>query len=119
MSEELKPCPFCGSDELSHGWSSPGYDGTMHTGHIECHNCGALIVAGTEAEAIAAWNTRAAQSDLLALVGEAVGRLEEASKALPVLKTMLKTARLGKGADVAARMLEANDATLAKLRGDA
>lgn len=57
---ELKPCPFCGSDELSHGWSAPGFDGSNCTGNVECHNCNALIYThGGEAEAITAWNTRA------------------------------------------------------------
>ena len=61
MSEqaELLPCPFCGGDELAHGWSSPGMDGSMHTGSVECHSCNAMVYAGTEAEAIAAWNRRA------------------------------------------------------------
>lgn len=58
MAEELKACPFCGSDELSHGWSAPGIDGSMSTGTVECHSCNALIYADTEAEAITAWNTR-------------------------------------------------------------
>lgn len=75
MVEELKPCPFCGSDELSHGWSAPGYDGSMSTGNVECHNCNALIyTAGGEAEAIAAWNRR---THFAAVRNEA---LEEAAK---------------------------------------
>lgn len=70
----LLPCPFCGGDELSHGWSSPGYDGSMHSGSAECHSCGALIIAETEAEAITAWNTRATTADLQARLEEAEGR---------------------------------------------
>jgi Lar family restriction alleviation protein len=52
--EELKPCPFCGSDELSHGHTFP-----PHQGEVQCHNCDALIFAGNEAAAIAKWNRRA------------------------------------------------------------
>lgn len=54
MSEELKPCPFCGGkahlvigDEFC---------------HIRCHQCGAtgaLADAIRESDAIAAWNRRA------------------------------------------------------------
>lgn len=63
-AQELKPCPFCGSDELSHGWSAPGCDGSMSTGNVECHNCNALIYSQQgECDAIAAWNTRASPVD--------------------------------------------------------
>jgi len=55
----LLPCPFCGGDELSHGWSSPGMDGSAHSGSVECHACDVLIVGANESEAIAAWNRRA------------------------------------------------------------
>jgi len=72
---ELLPCPFCGGDEISHGWSSPGYDGSMHTGNVECHACNAFILADTEAEAIAAWNTRTAAEDEIAELREALGSL--------------------------------------------
>lgn len=58
----LLPCPFCGSDETSHGWSSPGVDGSMNTGEVQCHSCDAIVWKATEAEAIAAWNTRPAPS---------------------------------------------------------
>jgi len=56
---ELLPCPFCGSDETSHGFVNAG----MIMGNCECHACNACIWAETEAEAIAAWNTRATPSD--------------------------------------------------------
>jgi Lar family restriction alleviation protein len=51
----LLPCPFCGSDETSYGFINAG----MIMGCCECHACNACIWANTEAEAIAAWNTRA------------------------------------------------------------
>lgn len=55
---QLLPCPLCNGDELSHGWSSPGVDGSDATGEVQCHACDLLIWKPTEAEAIAAWNTR-------------------------------------------------------------
>lgn len=58
MGAELKPCPFCGGDELSHGYSQAG----IIMGNCECHTCNACLWADTEAEAITAWNTRAEQS---------------------------------------------------------
>lgn len=59
---ELLPCPFCGGDELSHGWSAPGVDGSATTGEVQCHTCDALLWKETEAEAITAWNTRASNT---------------------------------------------------------
>lgn len=54
MEEELKPCPFCGGDELSHGYIQAG----VIMGNVECHSCNACIWADSESEAITAWNTR-------------------------------------------------------------
>lgn len=55
---ELLPCPFCGTDELSHGWAAPGFRGGYSDGHAECMECGVLVIAATEQDAIAAWNRR-------------------------------------------------------------
>lgn len=68
MSEELKPCPFCGakSHKLEHQFGD-------ECGYIRCRNCGAQSgrvywteaeresddYSASEAEAIAAWNRRA------------------------------------------------------------
>ena len=52
MSEKLKPCPFCGGNNLS-------IDGiTVYW--VECKDCNASIGGHeTEEEAIEAWNWRA------------------------------------------------------------
>lgn len=49
----VRPCPRCGGDELSHGYSWPPMQGS-----VECYadDCGALSIADNEAEAIAEWN---------------------------------------------------------------
>lgn len=40
MKNELKPCPFCGSDDIDYGIMS----GTMKGfDYIQCQNCGAEI----------------------------------------------------------------------------
>lgn len=58
MKNELKPCPFCGSDDIDYGIMS----GTMKGfDYIQCQNCGAEIRSinnGKYIEAIEAWNRR-------------------------------------------------------------
>ena len=52
MSDELKNCPFCGSTDIAASYHSP---------FVVCGNCNAYgpgNADSTEAEAIAAWNTR-------------------------------------------------------------
>ena len=64
MTAELKPCPFCGGDKNT--ICKTDYDGrdsyAVSCRYPECH--GAIFTLGygyfaDEAEAIAAWNTRA------------------------------------------------------------
>ena len=59
MKNELKPCPFCGSDDIDYGIMS----GTMKGfDYIQCQNCGAEVRSinnGKYIEAIEAWNRRA------------------------------------------------------------
>lgn len=62
MSEELKPCPFCGGEaEAMLSQSRWGQSYTIH--HDAIGKCPAGYVSSmsfrTEAEAIAAWNARA------------------------------------------------------------
>ena len=65
---ELKPCPFCGSDDIDFGinyGTLKGFDYVDLKGfnYVECQNCGAEIHAihqnGKCIAAIDAWNRRA------------------------------------------------------------
>lgn len=54
---ELKPCPFCGSKDLS-DYTDEDHDGMP--GFVRCESCGAdgPCLAPTAAKAVEAWNTR-------------------------------------------------------------
>ena len=55
MSEELKPCPFCGGEALLAG-PRPHEGFTVIV--IECEECPALVYANSTMEVIEYWNTR-------------------------------------------------------------
>ena len=59
MDEVLKPCPFCGSPPMPDYCSTT--DGPAYSFHCHAKDCPAWpnVQGETEAEAIAAWNTRA------------------------------------------------------------
>jgi Lar family restriction alleviation protein len=52
MSNDLKPCPFCGSKAVYFDESLVGYH------HVECHVCPASVSGETQVHATTAWNTR-------------------------------------------------------------
>ena len=65
MSEiELKPCPFCGSDDVFRGMLEE-----VH--YVECWHCGAKIETynGIE-DAVKTWNTRAIDRDELLKIAD-------------------------------------------------
>ena len=73
MSEELKPCPFCGGEAWLRQWGS-GWALTCRNNRTlarladfterECPI--AIVLTPTKAEAIAAWNTRKGEDERIA-----------------------------------------------------
>jgi|CXWL01.1.fsa_nt_gi Lar family restriction alleviation protein len=97
MSEELKPCPFCGEDEARSSLVCGEFA-------IMCNNCdGCTTYLDAEHEAIAAWNRRTPD---LSTMREA---LDEAEKALQDSKDFI----LGQWPDVECNTI---DKALARLR---
>ena len=65
MSDDLKPlpCPFCGEQEGV--YSEAGTEATgPHAAIVRCSGCNAVHCHNTEAEAIAAWNRRASDTEI-------------------------------------------------------
>lgn len=67
MSNELKPCPFCGSE------AKPVFRGKCN--YIVCSNemecwCGMTYPASTKEEAIAIWNRRVVDTDELEKIAD-------------------------------------------------
>ena len=59
---ELKPCPFCGSDEVGCWMSSRQFPNGKNPHHVQCDNCFASSdYYCTMEEAIEAWNRRAGE----------------------------------------------------------
>lgn len=73
---KLLPCPFCRSEftqvrYMGGKWQEPSAFSSGYRG--ECCDCGATTAAyDTEAEAIAAWNTRAERTCHIVEIGEQV-----------------------------------------------
>ncbi|MGN6661603.1 MAG: Lar family restriction alleviation protein [Achromobacter mucicolens] len=105
VGDEILPCPFCGSDEVTQGSFGSSYNIPQH--YVKCEQCGGAVANhDTEAEALAAWNHRAAQSGQRAGVAVAKGE---------IWYVRLK----GAGALTTLEMLEVTSATiLAKRPGD-
>ena len=61
MSEELKACPLCKSDDIA---CAP-IDGYA-IWHVVCRKCGAQARGRNKYQAIALWNTRPIEDDLRA-----------------------------------------------------
>jgi len=69
MTDELKPCPFCGGEAELRSWSWPYVRYQVRCSACKCQ---ARARMASEAEAIAAWNTRqSTTSDALAAMREA------------------------------------------------
>ena len=62
---ELKPCPFCGSDDVFCSQGSEGED------YVECWDCSAKVESynGMD-DAIAGWNSRAIDRDELLKIAD-------------------------------------------------
>jgi Lar family restriction alleviation protein len=71
----LKPCPFCGGDAAR----VRGFEGAF----IECPQCGTESGGyDTDDAAIAAWNRRAGEADLVGALGGLVHLVSEAAELL-------------------------------------
>lgn len=62
MSEELKPCPFCGGEARQHAAFARGASDMVGV-YVECDGCGACSNTswgeGAQERSAAAWNSRA------------------------------------------------------------
>src|SRR5690606_3441847 len=77
MIEQIKPCPFCGSDEVEQFKKVNRIHDVKLLGYC-CWNCGAESgIAGIEEEATRKWNRRPYDYDVPAIVKK-VQRLEAA-----------------------------------------
>lgn len=58
MSEQLKPCPFCGSKDIGTSYHLPMFGEDMLY-FVVCNDCGAMSYhSRVEKRAIEAWNRR-------------------------------------------------------------
>ena len=79
MIEQIKPCPFCGSDEVEQFKKVNRIHDVKLLGYC-CWNCGAESgISGIEEEAIRKWNQRPYDYDMPAIVNK-VQQLEAENK---------------------------------------
>jgi Lar family restriction alleviation protein len=61
---DIKPCPFCGSDDLSIREDSDPFNDEFYGFFIECLSCGASSGTGPKVEsAYMLWQTRSAKHE--------------------------------------------------------
>ena len=59
MNEELKPCPFCGSEDIGADYDEERVKTKLYGHFVECHDCfGASGYCLTKEDAIKSWNLR-------------------------------------------------------------
>ncbi|MFM0044061.1 Lar family restriction alleviation protein [Paraburkholderia sediminicola] len=69
MSDELKPCPFCGGTDLD--WTAEQADAVTFFGQIHCNSCDTVVHSeecwrsdeDAEIDAKDKWNFRSTSSD--------------------------------------------------------
>ena len=106
MGDVLKPCPFCGGEDMMVG-------STFRDDWMTCLDCNAAgPYCATEAEAITAWNTRADAG----CIAELVEALEAADKHFGLFAGVTIN---GKHDPDDVRVIAMIRATLAKVKGEA
>jgi Lar family restriction alleviation protein len=113
MSEELKPCPFCGGEAEHYSRLNTGAtaDWCGEVSHwASCTgDCGAgTCMHETEASAWVAWNTRASTTALQAELAEARARNAVLEGALLETREMLELCRQALEADCASLIDDAH-----------
>ena len=71
MTDELKPCPFCGGHARMNI--------VMDSVGVSCRLCGASLIDETREDAIAAWNARPGDAARETAITEAIQALIDAS----------------------------------------
>lgn len=59
MADTIKPCPFCGSEDVTIDYVMTPTGRCINVLCCDCTACGPMV--GAEPEAIAAWNQRAGE----------------------------------------------------------
>ena len=89
MSEELKACPLCKSDDIA---CAP-IDGYA-IWHVVCRKCGAQARGRNKYQAIALWNTRPIEDGLRAELAEAQAKVENLRELIQHVEQLHKSLAL-------------------------